>query len=237
MEGKMMRTVIAVLLLIVGGCSGDSEDQVDLLTTFDFESGDQLWTGGISDFPVAYEDDLYFLMSTEKVRNSSFLDESSGLNVSGENPHGDLFYYFSRKVGGLIPNSKYKLDYEFLVYAQLLEKPDKLSSEELYLKVGAVNYEPELEKVLWRNSLEYKALNIDKGEFNSDGGEDMINIGSIREFTSEIPEVVSGNTFDQNFEVVSNNAGEIWIMIGVDSGIKSKLTFGIEALTVYFRQR
>ena len=62
-------------------------------------------------------------------------------------------------------------------------------------------------------------------------------IGSIREFTSEIPEVVSGNTFDQNFEVVSNNAGEIWIMIGVDSGIKSKLTFGIEALTVYFRQR
>ena len=166
MEGKMMRTVIAVLLLIVGGCSGDMEDQVDLLTTFDFESGDQLWTGGISDFPVAYEDDLYFLMSTEKVRNSSFLDESSGLNVSGENPHGDLFYYFSRKVGGLIPNSKYKLDYEFLVYAQLLEKPDKLSSEELYLKVGAVNYEPELEKVLWRNSLEYKALNIDKGEFN-----------------------------------------------------------------------
>ena len=237
MEGKMMRTVIAVVLLIVGGCSGDSEDQVDLLTTFDFESGDQLWTGGISDFPVAYEDDLYFLMSTEKVTNSSFLDESSGLNVSGENPHGDLFYYFSRKVGGLIPNSKYKLDYEFLVYAQLLEKPDKLSSEELYLKVGAVNYEPVLEKVLWRNSLEYKALNIDKGEFNSDGGEDMINIGSIREFTSEIPEVVSGNTFDQNFEVVSNNAGEIWIMIGVDSGIKSKLTFGIEALTVYFRQR
>jgi hypothetical protein len=237
MEGKMMRTIIAVLLLIVGGCSGNMEDQVDLLTTFDFESGDQLWTGGISDFPVAYEDDLYFLMSTEKVTNSSFLDESSGLNVSGENPHGDLFYYFSRKVGGLIPNSKYKLDYEFLVYAQLLEKPDKLSSEELYLKVGAVNYEPELEKVLWRNSLEYKALNIDKGEFNSDGGEDMINIGSIREFTSEIPEVVSGNTFDQNFEVVSNNAGEIWIMIGVDSGIKSKLTFGIEALTVYFRQR
>jgi hypothetical protein len=40
-----------------------------------------------------------------------------------------------------------------------------------------------------------------------------------------------------NFEVESNSAGEIWIIIGVDSGIKSDLTFGIEALTAYFRER
>jgi len=237
MEGKWVLLLTAVLFLLLGGCKGNLEDQVDLLTAFDFESGDQLWKGGISDYPVGYEDSIYFLMSTEKVNNSSFLDESSGLNISGENPHGDLFYYFNRKVDGLIPNKKYKLDFEFLIYAQLLEKPETLSSEELYLKVGAVNYKPELLKVLWRNSLEYQALNIDKGEFNSEGGQDMINIGSIKKFTSEIPEVVSGNTFDLNFELESNDAGEIWILIGVDSGIKSNLTFGIEALTVYYRER
>ena len=237
MEGKLMRAIVVVLVWVLGGCFGNTEDQVDLLTTFDFESGDQLWTGGISDYPVAYEEDLYFLMSSEKVNNSSFLDESTGLNISGENPHGDLFYYFTRKVGGLVPNSVYQVDYEFLVYAQLLEEPDRLSSEELYLKLGAVDHQPELETVLWRNSLEYKALNIDKGEFNSEGGEDMINLGSIREFTSEVPEVVSGNTFDKNFVVESNSNGEIWIIIGVDSGIKSHLTFGLEALTIYFRQR
>ena len=142
MEGKLMRAIFALLLVIVGGCSVDQEDQVDLLSTFDFENGDQSWTGGISDYPVDYEDDLYFQMNTEKVNNASFLDESAGLNISGENPHGDLFYYFCRKVEGLVPEKKYKIDYEFLVYAQLLEKPDRLSSEELYLKVGAVYYQP-----------------------------------------------------------------------------------------------
>ena len=237
MEGKLIKGLTIVLLLFVGGCSNDMEDQVGLLTAFDFESGDQQWNGGISDYPVGYEDSIYFLMSTDKVNNGSFLDESSVLNVSGENPHGDLFYYFHRKVTGLIPNKRYKLDFEFLVYAQVLEKPEKLSSEELYLKVGAVNYEPELTKVLWRNSLQYQMLNIDKGESNSEGGSDMINIGSIKDFTSEIPEVVSGNTFDLNFEAESNNKGEIWILIGVDSGIKSNLTFGMEALNVYYRER
>ena len=124
MEGKWVLLLTAVLFLLLGGCKGNLEDQVDLLTAFDFESGDQLWKGGISDYPVGYEDSIYFVMSTEKVNNSSFLDESSGLNISGENPHGDLFYYFNRKVDGLIPNKKYKLDFEFLIYAQLLEKPE-----------------------------------------------------------------------------------------------------------------
>jgi hypothetical protein len=187
MEGKLMRAIVLLLVLLLGGCSGDQEDQVDLLTAFDFENGDQSWTGGISDYPLDFEDDLGFQMSTKNVINASFLDESVGLNISGENPHGDLFYYFNRKVEGLLLGKKYKVDYEFLVYAQLLKKPYRLSSEELYLKVGAVNYLPELETVLWRNSLQYKALNIDKGEYNSEGGQDMINIGSIKEFTSEVP--------------------------------------------------
>ena len=230
-------TVAFVLLLVCFSCSSDIEEQVDLLTVFDFESGHQLWQGGVSDYPVHYEDSIFFMMTTNKVNNSSFLDNSTGLNVSGDNPHGDLFYYFNRKVSGLVPKKKYKLDFEFLVYAQLLHKPEVLSSEELYLKVGAVNYQPALEKVFWRNTIEYQTLNIDKGEFNSEDGQDMKNVGSIKDFTSEVPEVVSGNTFDLNFEVEANDDGEIWILVGVDSGIKSNLTFGLEALTVYYRER
>jgi len=233
----MSRFLILMSLVVCISCAGDMEEQVDFLTTFDFESGDQLWQGGVSDYPVHYEDTIYFMMSTIKVDNSSFLDASSGLNVTGDNPHGDLFYYFNRKISGLEPNKRYKLDFEFLVYAQLLEKPEVLSSEELYLKVGAVNHEPGLEKIIWHNDIDYQILNVDKGELNSEGGQDMINVGSIKHFTGEIPEVVSGNTFDLNFERETNDKGELWLLIGVDSGIKSNLTFGLEALTVYYRER
>ena len=204
---------------------------------FDFESGDQQWNGGVSDFPVEFVDSLSVRMTTDEVANSLFLDGGSGLNISGENPHGDLFYYFYRKVAGLTPNKLYQLDFEFLVYAQLLEAPETLSSDELYLKIGAVNWQPELEEVEWHNSLEYQTLNLDKGEVNSDGGKDMINVGSIKSFTDEVPEIISGNTFDDNFTVESDANGNIWILVGVDSGIKSNLTFGMEALNVYYRER
>lgn len=237
----MVGTITKTLLLVVGifflGCSSSMDSEVDLLTAFDFESGDQYWTGGVSDYPVEYEDSIYYELSAEKVDNNFALDGSgSGLNIGGDNPHGDLFYFFSRKVTGLQSARKYKLDFEFLVYAQLLDKPEKLSSDELYLKMGAVNYQPKLEEVVWRNSMEYKVLNVEKGEANSDGGKDLLNIGSIKNFTSEVPEVISGNTFDMNFEIQSNKNGEIWILIGVDSGIKNYLTFGMEAVTVYYSE-
>lgn len=237
MEGIGFRASVIVMLIFLWGCSSDMGENVDLLTAFDFESGNQQWAAGVSDYPVNYEDSINFQMSTDYVANYSMLAGNSGLNVSGENPHGDLFYYFERRVSGLEPNRSYKLDFEFLVYAQLLDAPVKLSSEELYLKIGAVNYQPELAEVLWRNSLDYNVLNLDKGEINSEGGEDMINLGSIKSFTGEIAEVISGNTFGMNFETISNKDGEIWILIGVDSGIKSRLTFGMEALTVYYTEK
>ena len=77
-----------------------------------------------------------------------------------------------------------------------------------------------------RNIQEYKTLNVEKGELNSEEGDDMLNVGSIKEFTSEVPEIISGNTFDTTFEVKTNADGELWILIGVDSGIRSQLTFG-----------
>ena len=135
------------------------------------------------------------------------------------------------------PNKKYKIDFEFLIYTQLLTQIDKLSSDELYLKIGAVNYEPSLEQFTWRNSLDYMALNVDKGATNSDSGEDIINIGSVSELTSDTPEAISGNTFDQLIEVETDKDGTVWLIVGVDSGIKSQLTFGMAALTVFYRKQ
>ena len=233
----MQRVVVIILTILLVGCSSEMDNQVDLLTVFDFENGTEHWKGGVSDYPVKYEDSIYFQPTSiglDQLANSLPREGSAGLNISENNPHGDLFYFFNRKVAGLQHGKKYKLDFEFLIYTQLQSVPDKSSSNELYLKVGAVNYIPELEEVIWRNSEEYKALNLDKGDTNSEGGQDMLNVGSIIEFTSEVQEVISGNTFDRNFEIEPNKDGEIWILIGVDSGIKSELTFGLEALTVYY---
>ena len=236
MECMLKNIYLVGLLIVVYGCSPEMESQVDLVSAFDFESGAQQWEGGVSDYPTALEESISFELVTDQVANSLSLSEGMGLNISGDNPHGDLFYYFKRKVSGLEPIKLYKLDFEFLIYAQIADDVVKGASDDLFLKIGAVNYQPELEEVIWRNSEKYIALNLDKGETNNDEGRDMQNVGSIYQFTSQVPEVISGNTFDNNFEVSSNKDGEIWILVGVDSGIKGNLTFGMEALTVYYRK-
>ncbi len=240
MVGTMVRASILILFLHLAGCSSEMENQsaefVDLLTVFDFENGDQEWEGGISDFPVGYEDSTEYLFDNSQVPVLLPV-EGNGLSVSADNPHGDLFYFFKRKVTDLEPNKKYKIDFEFLVYTQLLTQSSKPSSDELYFKIGAVNYKPELKKTIWRNSMDYIALDVDKGDTNSESGNDIINVGSVKEFTSETPEIISGNTFDFIIEAETDNDGTIWLVIGIDSGIKSQLNFGMAALTVYYRKK
>ena len=239
MGGTTIKGIFFILLISLSGCLSEMEDgnieSNDLLSTFDFEDGDQGWEGGISDFPIDEKDSTEYSFSNIQVPVSLSLD-NKGLNISADNPHGDLFYYFKRKVSGLGPNVTYKIDFEFLVYTQL-SLSDTSSSEEIYLKVGAVNYEPNLDLLLWENSEDYLVLNLDKGETNSESGEDIVNVGSVKEFTSDTPDVISGNTFDFNIEVESNKNGEVWLVIGVDSGFKSQLTFGLAALTVYYRKQ
>jgi len=237
MVGKAFIGLVLIPLLFLFGCLSQMEsDSVDLLSTFDFESGIQEWEGGISDYPVDSKETLTLSVDYDPVPSNSLLD-GNGPYVSADNPHGDLFYFFKRKVEGLIPNMHYKLDFEFLIYTQLQNLSKDISSEDLYLKIGAVDFEPKLEQVTWRNSLEYDALNVDKGILNSDSGEDLINIGSIKQFTSDQAELISGNTFDFQIDVKTNTEGKIWLIIGVDSGIKSQLTFGLAALTVYYREQ
>ncbi len=221
----------------MSGCTSELESSkfVDLLTAFDFENGSQGWEGGISDYPVDYADSTDFSFEYSPIP-SNLLVEGNGLEISAENPHGDIFYFFKKQISGLQPNKKYKLDFEFLVYTQLNDPTIKSLTDELYLKMGAVNYAPQLEKTVLQNSLEYKILNIDKGSANNEGGKNIVNIGSVKEFTKVTTKIVSGNTFDFNIEVVSNNDGDVWLIVGVDSGVKSYLTFGMTALTVYFTE-
>jgi hypothetical protein len=219
------------------GCSSQNAEEslaiVDFLTAFEFESGDQGWEGGISDFPADFPDRANLYAVSNDIIPNSLSTDSKGLNITADNPNGDLFYFFKRKISGLEPASRYRLDFEFLVYTQL----QGISEGEIFLKIGAVNFEPELEFQAFGSETDYLMLNVDKGDNNDESGADVVNIGSVKEFSGDTPEVISGNSFDFPIEAVSDNNGELWLIVGVDSGVKSTLTFGMSALTVYYRKQ
>jgi len=226
-------------LLAFASCSNEmdmaSADYADLITTFDFETSDQAWDGGISDYPVEYQDSIDYVVTNQEILSSASLYTGNGVNISADNPHGDLFYYFKKKIVGFKKNTNYKVDFEFLVYSHTSENHVYLDDEEAYLKIGAVNFEPTLEHQN-RHLTDYLVLNVDKGATNAGSGSDLVNLGSINEFMGSQPESISGNTFDIPIEVKSDVDGAIWLMIGIDSGIKANLTFSLAAITVYYSE-
>ena len=235
---KVLKTAILILFI---GCSDisdkDAMQNADLISTFDFESANQQWLGGISDYPADYKDSSeYVVRSTNTQYASNSILPGTGLSISADNPHGELFYFFKRKIHGLNANKKYKLDFEFLLLSQLTNGASPGNSEDIFLKIGAVNFEPKLTKVKLNEKDEFVTLNVDKGETNKDRGSDLANVGSIKKFTSATPEVVSGNTFDIPIDVTADGSGEIWLIIGVDSGIKNHLTFSMVAVTIYYKE-
>jgi hypothetical protein len=241
MVGVVNRIIVVITVLVFMACSkemGDSSfDYAELISTFDFESVDQLWDGGISDYPLDYPDSADYVVANQLLlANTASVYSGNGLSITAENPHGDLFYYFKKKISGFKKNTNYKLDFEFLAFSKLSSGIAIPSNENAYLKVGAVSFEPKLHIQKWNDDQEYMTLNIDKGSFNESSGKDMISLGSIKEFTSNQPEAISGNTFDIEMEVKSDADGSIWLVIGVDSGIKSQLTFSLAAITVYYRE-
>ncbi len=233
------RKIYLILIMVFAGCSSDmdmaSADFAELITTFDFETSDQIWEGGISDFPVDYKDSIQYVVTDQQISNSASLYEGNGLSISADNPHGDLFYYFKKKIIGFKSNTNYKLNFEFLVYSHLSGEEGVAADEDIYLKVGAVNFDPTLEKQT-RHLTEFYTLNVDKGASNAGSGSDLVNLGSIKEFMGNQPESISGNTYDIPIEVKSDSDGAIWLMIGVDSGVKCNLTFSLAAITVYYSE-
>lgn len=239
MRGVVYNVLVGLSVFIFTGCASELEtsslDYAELISTFDFKSSDQLWEGGVSDYPAEYEDSVYFHVANEQLSNSASVYDGRAQSISAKNPHGDLFYYFKKQISGFKKNTHYELDFEFLVFSQLTENNSIASGEDVFLKVGAVNFEPDLKKEL-RQLSDYITLNVDKGDVNGSSGNDMVNLGSIKDFMGPQPESISGNTFDIPMEVKSDDDGAIWLIIGVDSGIKSDLTFSLAAITVYYSE-
>lgn len=66
-------------------------------------------------------------------------------------------------------------------------------------------------------------MNIDKAN-QSESGKDMVVIGNVEKIDSE-DESFQYKHFETEFRVTTNEKGEVWILIGIDSGFESLSQF------------
>jgi hypothetical protein len=207
----------AFFILILAGISGCRLTTDEALTIesfyYDFRNDQHGWAGDFADYPIADSAVLDLTFSHEILPGS--LHEEKGLLLSGDCKGESLFMFVKKRITGLKPSTAYGIGFDVLfVTNSPYGYPDNgnVSGDKVYLKAGAIPYEPEK----FANGNQYK-MNLDKGAAYT-SGTDMVLIGNIAS-TGNYPSYSFESRSNSNsFTAVSNADGEIWLIVGTDTG-------------------
>lgn len=223
-----------VALLPVAGCDLGSEDIRVYSYSFEFSNTMEGWTGDFSDYPEG-DSIVYALEISHELLPENISKTRKGIKITGINHSDDLFMFIKKKVSGLRPNTTYKVLFSVRFASNVPTGTPGIGGapgESVYVKVGASRIEPV--KVLTDG---YYEMNIDKGN-QAQGGTDMQVIGHIgvTATTTQYAEVFRNNSTLSPFSVTTNNQGEVWVIIGTDSGFEGTTTLFYTGVDILFNQ-
>lgn len=220
--------------LAVWGCM-DADDSGVYLSpiNYDFNQGLQEWQSGFADYP-AKEDSVLYELKFSYEEAPSYLGIGKAIMLSGYN-HGDLFMFIKKKITGLKPDAFYTLTFNIeLASNATFKTPTTDPGESVFLKAGAASIEP-LSVV---QNGRY-VMNIDKGD-QSRSGRDMITIADLGTHEAATDYVLTTHTnsiYNSPFEAKTNSNGELWLIIGTDSGHKGSTTIYFSKINVVMSSR
>jgi hypothetical protein len=223
------RIFTGLIFLLAAGCASDEEQGAFQIVTYsyDFNESDFDWKGGFSDYPSSGDTPTYEL---EYKYTHTPASTKNSLMISGNNHSDDLFMYIKKKIEGLSPDTEYTMTFEVEFASEAREGlvgAGGAPGESVFLKIGAVAVEPK--SVLLDDQF---VMNIDKGH-QSESGDDMIKIGDIAVpantdgfvLTTRSNSPYDGNSsYHEPIMVRSNSNGELWLIVGTDSGYEGKTT-------------
>ena len=224
MNRFLISSVSIILWAALIACKED--DATDSLAspvelTFTFESGPEGWEAGFADYPVG-EDDFYELGAEVSSLPPPLDEAQKGFKLTGNNHSDDLFMFITRRVSDLEPSTTYQLAVEVELASNAPQSSFGIGGSpgsSVYLKAGAADQEPQAVR-----DGDFWQLNLDKGN-QSQAGTDMQVLGTIgtnrEDFTYAL---VSLDNRTEPFTIQTNDQGELWVIIGTDSGFEGTTT-------------
>ncbi|HEY3402111.1 MAG TPA: hypothetical protein VGK59_01925 [Ohtaekwangia sp.] len=228
---KVWRAIIVVLAGFCGAGCGLSNDQgLEIYSDYyDFNEGLDGWTVDFADYPSGDQDSASYELQFAHTSLPGNLSGRKGIMMSGYNYSDDLFMFMKKKVTGLPPNKLFTIVFQIELASNAPTGAIGVGGapgESVYVKAGASTMEPK--KVVEQDQY---VLNIDKGN-QLESGEDVITLGNIAVSpnTTEY-ELITRSNMNMNalFYAQTNSKGELWLIVGTDSGFEG-LT------TVYYTQ-
>ncbi len=200
-----------------------------ILKNFDFRQGTLGWSAGFADYSPEMGD--LNLKAELRELPPSLGVSGTGFYLQGVNRSDDLFMFLKRclkRDDGIQPKQTYEVE---LVLSLASNAPSNCAGvggapgESVYLKAGATSSEP----LSVLDSDNFFRMNVDKGNQN-DGGSAATVVGNIANGIpcekipdlSQAPYVSLRREHRHRPAVKANEQGEIWLLIGTDSGFEGK---------------
>lgn len=224
--------IFGMILILFAACSDTSDtgrEPVEL--TFDFSGGASGWIGDFADYPVG-EADSYELDYEISTLPEPLDENEAAFVLSGTNMSDDLFMFMKKKISGLSPNTTYNADFTVEFATNVPDGTPGIGGspgESVFIKAGATQVEP----VPVEDDMDYYRMNIDKGN-QSQGGSDMVVVGDFSNDTDQEVYVLKTVSNETPFTVTTNQNGELWIIIGSDSGFEGNTTIYYNMVGVNF---
>jgi len=206
-------------LMFVGCSSVDYASEFEF--TYNFANDAEGWIAGFADLPADYDEELYQLDSG--YRGLPFGLEGSGIYMKGHNRSDDLFMFLKREVDALKPETTYQVAFVIDLATNIPEGLAGIGGspgESVFVKAGATAVEPLVEE----DASGYLRMNIDKGN-QAQEGKHVINLGDVahpelRESAGEEYKIKSLDNEEHLFEAATDNEGNLWFIVGTDSGFE-----------------
>ena len=206
---------------------------------FDFRDGVQGWEVGFSDFAPNPRDNLNLQWELRDLPGE--VGEGTGLWISGHNSVDDLFMFLKRLLGpeeGIAANQSYRVLYTITFASDAPSGCMGIGGapgEGVCLKAGATPIEPEPVP----NEFGVLIMNVDKGN-QAVGGPAASSTGDIAngipcEEAMEmdpVPYVSIERAHRHEYIVESNEAGELWLLLGTDSGFEGTTAIYYQNISV-----
>lgn len=203
-----------------------------LILNFDFNRGAQGWIAGFADFPTG-ERAFYELQAGIRPLPPEISRLREGYMVNGNNHSDDLYMYLYRRlsrVNGLKPLTSYWVNYQITFNSDAPTGcfgAGGAPGESVYLKAGAINRRPTLfvdPQNYIRTTFSHQPLvsNVANG------------ISCEKELHSyrRLIKRQSRSTV-----VTTNRWGEMWLIVGTDSGFESTTKIYFEKIKVWLKER
>lgn len=235
MCGKM--GFVAMLLVGLAGCdlSADEGGILVFSHAFDFSRDQGEWIVDFSDFPANSTDSTDYEFQTAYTDRPANLGANlKSIMISGNNHSDDLFMFMKRKITGLSPNTDYAIVFDIELASNAPRGAVGIGGapgESVYLKAGAIGLEPK--PVIDQDQY---VLNIDKGN-QAAPGESTVTLGDIAvgSATTEYALITRTNSGSQQpFKAKTNSKGELWLIVGTDSGFEGVTTVFYTRVNIIF---